>query len=113
MSGILLRFHSGFDGDFDRFGCGGRSGRKTLGEALQHELQQQADEEDADGRRRGSANPAAAGGSAARCADQMAQISAAPSTAPRLLPLPPTMSMTQTRKVVSSGCVASGPMNLR
>ena len=42
--------------------------------------------------------------------DQMAQMMKAPRTAPLVLPEPPAISMTQTRKVVCSGSKASGLM---
>ncbi len=79
-------------------------------EALQHDLQQQADEENlADSPRA----PAHSGGSwrvSNSVADQIAQITKAPRMAPRLLPDPPTISITHRRKVAVIGSVASGPM---
>ena len=45
--------------------------------------------------------------------DQMPQMSSAPTMAPRLLPLPPAISMTQTRNVTSSGSVAVRRENLK
>ena len=45
--------------------------------------------------------------------DQIAQTTSAPVTAPRLLPLPPATSMTQTKKVTSIGSLAAGDRNLK
>lgn len=46
-------------------------------------------------------------------ADQIPQITNAPTTAPRLLPLPPAISITQTTKVVIRGSNASGLMKAK
>jgi hypothetical protein len=45
--------------------------------------------------------------------DQIAQMPSPPAMAPLLLPEPPAISITQTRKVTTSGSVALGDRNLK